>query len=395
MRLQNYNAIIAEGKGHMTNWKALTIGTAVKQLVEHRQHQLAPNTIRSWTQAGAQLQLFLKKKPCGQVTTSDLERYQSVRTSTGASPRTVNLEIAIARLALKRAGVWGSIADRYKPIRVHSKPGKAITSNEQSHLLTIARSKPRWRNAADALVLGFYACMRSQEIRSLQWKHVNLESRVLQIEASKTPAGHRAIPINEPMHAMLSRRLQRAIQKRSAEPEHFLFYHSQPHRPLGSFANAYANIRKAAGLPTTRFHDTRHTAITTLCEAGVPDWIIRAQVGHVDPTMLAYYSHVRMSALRQAGDALEGRKPPANKTEEPCKSPSDSNPVPRPESQLSLPVSTSTIKSKSTEAPSGTERQDSTSTTHHRKSPTKATESKSSTSHPRHSGKYRKPSKRK
>jgi hypothetical protein len=54
-----------------------------------------------------------------------------------------------------------------------------------------------------------------------------------------------------------------------------------------------------------RFHDGRHTALTRLAEKGVPDWVIRAQFGHVSPAMMAVYSHVRRKALDEAAKALE------------------------------------------------------------------------------------------
>src|SRR5207245_2122770 len=53
------------------------------------------------------------------------------------------------------------------------------------------------------------------------------------------------------------------------------------------------------------FHDGRHTAITTLAEKGLPDWVIQAQVGHVAPAMMKTYSHIRRQALNQAAAALE------------------------------------------------------------------------------------------
>jgi hypothetical protein len=59
-----------------------------------------------------------------------------------------------------------------------------------------------------------------------------------------------------------------------------------------------------------RFHDGRHTAITTLAEKGLPDWVIQAQVGHVAPEMMKTYSHIRRQALNQAADALEPNTPP-------------------------------------------------------------------------------------
>jgi integrase len=58
-------------------------------------------------------------------------------------------------------------------------------------------------------------------------------------------------------------------------------------------------------LERVRFHDGRHTAITTLAEKSLPDWVIQAQVGHVDPQMMKTYSHIRRRALDEAAAALE------------------------------------------------------------------------------------------
>jgi len=66
---------------------------------------------------------------------------------------------------------------------------------------------------------------------------------------------------------------------------------------------------KAARLTGVRFHDGRHTSITTLAEKGLPDEVIRAQVGHVSPDMMKTYSHIRRQALDRAAAALEPAQP--------------------------------------------------------------------------------------
>ena len=58
-------------------------------------------------------------------------------------------------------------------------------------------------------------------------------------------------------------------------------------------------------VPGVRFHDGRHTALTRLAEAGQPDWVIQAQMGHVSPAMMKTYSHIRRQALNTAAAMLE------------------------------------------------------------------------------------------
>lgn len=74
---------------------------------------------------------------------------------------------------------------------------------------------------------------------------------------------------------------------------------------MTSWRTAWRSIRAKAGMPDIRFHDGRHTAITTLAEKGLPDWVIQAQVGHVDPQMMKTYGHIRLKALDEAAAALE------------------------------------------------------------------------------------------
>src|SRR4029450_12089524 len=109
-----------------------------------------------------------------------------------------------------------------------------------------------------------------------------------------------------------------------AQPAHFVFpwhgrnKHHDPTRPMTSWRTAWRSVRKAAGLPHVRFHDGRHTAITTLAEKGLPDWVIQAQVGHVAPEMMKTYSHIRRLALNQAAAALEPPSPGALSPSQPA-----------------------------------------------------------------------------
>lgn len=100
----------------------------------------------------------------------------------------------------------------------------------------------------------------------------------------------------------------------AADPEHFVFpWHGRDwkidaNRPMTSWRSAWRSILYRAarnedgeviypGLLRVRFHDARHTAVTTLAEKGLPDWVIQAQVGHVAPQIMKTYSHVRRLAL--------------------------------------------------------------------------------------------------
>lgn len=73
---------------------------------------------------------------------------------------------------------------------------------------------------------------------------------------------------------------------------------------MAGWRTAWRSILKEAGIKA-RFHDLRHTAVTKMAEAGLPDLTIMAQVGHVSPEMMKTYSHIRRQAMNQAAAALQ------------------------------------------------------------------------------------------
>ena len=173
-----------------------------------------------------------------------------------------------------------------------------------------------------AATLAFYCGMRACEIKGLCWQHVDLSTGIIDIRRSKTAAGWRTPTLNEACKKTLANLYAKAQLIGAADPEHFVFpWHGReqkidPSRPITSWRSAWRSILKKAarndageviypGLLRVRFHDARHTAVTTLAEKGLPDWVIQAQVGHVAPQMMKTYSHVRRLALDQAAAALE------------------------------------------------------------------------------------------
>ena len=238
--------------------------------------------------------------------------YQNARTDAGRAPKTINGELSVLRQVLRHAKLWYRFEDEYKPLKNIKPPvGQALTDDDQQRLFDLAASKPEWLFAYVAATLAFYCGLRACEIRGMQWKHVSWMKRRLEIRRSKTPAGWRDPSLNARCLSVLKALHDQADAVGYAEPDHFLFpWHGRdkkidPTRSMTSWRSAWRSLRKAAGLDHVRFHDGRHTALTRLAEAGQPDWVIQAQLGHVSPAMMKTYSHIRRKALDGAAAALE------------------------------------------------------------------------------------------
>ena len=83
---------------------------------------------------------------------------------------------------------------------------------------------------------------------------------------------------------------------------------------MESDSTAWDNIRKDAGV-SCRLHDLRHTALTKMAEAGVPESTMLSLAGHMSRAMLERYSHIRMAAKRTAVESLSITKPAAAKSD--------------------------------------------------------------------------------
>jgi integrase len=292
------------------SYGAMDIKTAVEAYTKERAAQVSPRMRAYWNENSRPLAKHFGDLKLKRFTVEHLSEYQTARLSEGRAPKTINGEVSVLRQVLKHAKLWYRFED-YKPIRNHKPPiGRALTEQEQQILFTVAQARSDWLYAYTAAVLGAYCGMRSCEIRALQWKDVDFTAGVLDIRRSKTPAGWRSPTLNTVCRETLAQLYAKARVINATDPEHYVFpWHGReqkidPTRPITSWRSAWRSILRTAGLQC-RFHDLRHTAVTTMAEKGLPEQTIMAQVGHISPQMMKTYSHIRRQALNAAAAALE------------------------------------------------------------------------------------------
>jgi integrase len=160
--------------------------------------------------------------------------------------------------------------------------------------------------------IGLLTGMRSGEIRSLRVGQLDWKARSLRVGRAKTRAGTgREIPMNADLAETLTAQVAWLRERFESEPQPdwCLFPFSNrvkpvdPLRPATTLKTSWESVRNAAGL-NCRFHDLRHTALTQMAEAGVPESTMMALAGHMSRAMLERYSHVRINAKREAVEAM-------------------------------------------------------------------------------------------
>jgi integrase len=255
------------------------------------------------------------------INAATIARYVGLRRSEGAADKSIKLELGTLRGILKRAKLWGALADDdlLPRLRDRDDVGRAISPDEEKALLAACHVS-RSRGLYTAVVTALNTGMREGEIRTLTWQQIDFEGRTVVVGKSKTAAGTgRPIPINDRLTLALRAWANRFPDRK---PEHYVFpaeqygrpgdekpgtYEEDPTHPIGSWKTAWKNARTTAKV-SCRFHDLRHSAVTRLLEAGVSFPIVASLLGWSPSTttkMAKRYGHIGSAAHRDAVAALD------------------------------------------------------------------------------------------
>lgn len=205
---------------------------------------------------------------------------------------------------------------------LRAKPPKAPRCNPDP--LTLAEVK-RLRVAVEGhrihipVQLALATGMRRGEILALDWDHVCLDKKELQVAYSmeqtregihlkepKTRASTRLITLDSETVDLLRRwkahQAEEALAKGTAYSRSGFVCTREDGSPWppGALSNAYAKLAKNLNLHATSFHKLRHTHATLLAQEGVHVNVLKARMGHSTvTTTLAFYTGVFSSMQEQ------------------------------------------------------------------------------------------------
>jgi integrase len=303
--------------------KPLLFSVAAREWFEEKTADWSNNSARIETTNLNHLLPHFGKLLLTDIDPADINLYKGKRKGEKASPKTVNLEIATLRSILRKHRLWANLQPDVKMLRVREDVGRALSEDEQHRLLIACRNN-RSRSLYPAFLLSHHTGLRSSELRHLRWRQIDLIENQLTVGKSKTAGGEgRVVPLSETAAACLR---EWRSQFPDAQPAHYVFcseryglqgegedghfggkvapYDVRPTVPIGSWKTAWKTARKAAGVEC-RWHDTRHTFVSSMAEGQASDATIMSLAGHVSRKMMEKYSHTRMAAKKAAISILD------------------------------------------------------------------------------------------
>lgn len=239
-------------------------------------------------------------KPANLVRKSQVESYKAKRQSEGASPATINRELAALRRAFN-LGLEDELIERAPRIKLLPEPDPRETyyePEEFARFQAVARSIGRLKNydgelVADITLFSFYSGWRLKEALNLSSDWIKVQERIAVLpkawSKNKRP---RIFPLEGDVWNMVERRLS------TTNPDGLLFHRGG--KPVKSIRKLCQTICELAELEPKSFHDLRRSAATNLHRAGVEAETGKRITGHRTDALYHQYNVTSLEQLRSA-----------------------------------------------------------------------------------------------
>ncbi|MBL81951.1 MAG: hypothetical protein CMM80_05320 [Rhodospirillaceae bacterium] len=204
---------------------------------------------------------------------------------------TFNRQFSIISEACRMASEewdWDFPSDALKIKRAKVSKQKLFrrVTQEQFEAIFAAGGKRKCKKFQQILILALETGLRRSELCNLMSLDIDFKSGVVFVNDTKN-GFPRLIP-------MTPRALDAAMKLATSSTSEKLFEMSE-----NAIRMAFEKARSFAGLPSIRFHDLRHEAISRFFEAGLTPPEVAAISGHRTMSMLMRYSHASLEKIQK------------------------------------------------------------------------------------------------
>lgn len=294
---------------HTENWLAEKRGTAPATLVFYR------GSVKKFL-------TFLGERADADISEIDSKTVVAYRNQlmTQVSPKTVNHDLKTVKAMFKAARRDQLVVDDPTEFTDTVKgrsdaTRRPFTLDEINRVLAVANAE--WRSM---ILLGLYTGLRISDVAMLRWNNIDLEKGQITIVVQKT-GKTLILPIASPLAEHLEGMPSSDDPRAPLHPKANGTWEREGR--TGRLGNQFSELLVDAGLRKATpkkglgkgqkarreaqplsFHCLRHTAISLMKDAGIPESVVMAMVGHSSKEVSAQYTHVGREALDKAAASL-------------------------------------------------------------------------------------------
>ena len=234
-----------------------------------------------------------------QVTPQILESYKRERLEQGASPNTVNHELANLSHMFRMAIRWGLI-DRnpvsyVDKMKIPEKPKRFLSQVQIERLMEAADSS----HIFPLIVTALHTGMRKSELFNLKWSDIDFDRMTITVQSKDDwhtkNYRSRTLQITPVLYdVLIEHRKQHLLNVQS---EYAFTYNGKKLR--SNIKRSLARVMNKAGLNGVTLHTFRHTFASQLAMAGVSIKEVQELMGHRSFETTLQYAHLSEDHVKQ------------------------------------------------------------------------------------------------
>jgi integrase len=288
-----------------------------------RKAEISPGTHRRYGDAVSKFLSFLGPKAdrgLDEIGKAQISAFRDAQLASSA-PATTNHCLKIIKMIFRSARrdrfLLEDPADGIKTVKnCGSFERRPFSIDELRAVLAVANEE--WQSL---IKFGLYTGQRLGDLAALTWSQIDLQRNEIRLTTRKTGKAL-LIPIATPLREHLLSLASGDNPRSPVHPRAFEIVAAQNGR-VGQLSNQFSELLVACGLRKPQahrskgigrggkrtgielsFHSLRHTAVSLLKDAGVPDAVVMALAGHESAAMSQRYTHVGKEALSRAAETL-------------------------------------------------------------------------------------------
>lgn len=231
-----------------------------------------------------------------EITTDRINRYIIQRQEEEAANASINRELAALKRMFSLGLQTGKVATKpYIPSLKENNVRKGFF--EHDDFVRLRKALPEYLRPL--VTFSYFTGWRSEEVRSLRWKQVDLKNGSVRLDPGTTKNNQgRICYLPQEVLGLLSGLWQ---GRRLDCPWVF----NREGRPIIDFRNSWETACERAGLAKMLFHDFRRTAVRNMVRAGIPERVAMQISGHKTRSIFDRYHVVNDSDLKEAARSME------------------------------------------------------------------------------------------